>query len=43
MANPPPLGMTLSDNDRMMEMINGYWITQIVNAAATYALADHLA
>jgi hypothetical protein len=35
--------MTLSDNDRMMEMINGYWITQIVNAAATYALADHLA
>jgi hypothetical protein len=24
-------------------MINGYWITQIVNAAATYALADHLA
>jgi hypothetical protein len=27
----------------MMEMINGYWITQIVNAAATYALADHLA
>src|SRR5580692_10281227 len=43
MANPPPLSMTLSDNDRMMEMINGYWITQIVNAAATYALADHLA
>jgi hypothetical protein len=35
--------MTLSDNDRMMEMINGNWITQIVNAAATYALADHLA
>jgi hypothetical protein len=35
--------MTLSDNDGMMEMINGYWITQIVNAAATYALADHLA
>jgi hypothetical protein len=27
----------------MMEIINGYWITQIVNAAATYALADHLA
>ena len=43
MANPPPSSMTLSDNDRMMEMINGYWITQIVNAAATYALADHLA
>jgi Dimerisation domain/O-methyltransferase domain len=43
MANPPPSSTTLSDNDRMMEMINGYWITQIVNAAATYALADHLA
>lgn len=43
MANPPRSRMTLSDNDRMMEMINGYWITQIVNAAATYALADHLA
>ena len=43
MANPPPSSMTLSDNDRMMEMINGYWITQIVNAVATYALADHLA
>lgn len=43
MANAPPSSMTLSDNDRMMQMINGYWVTQIVNAAATYALADHLA
>ena len=32
MAKPPPSSMTLSG---MMEMINGYWITQIVNAAAT--------
>ena len=24
-------------------MINGYWITQIVHAAAVFSLADHLA
>jgi hypothetical protein len=35
--------MSLNDSDRMMQMINGYWITQIVHAAATYSLADHLA
>jgi Dimerisation domain len=43
MANPSPSNMALSDIDRMMEMINGFWITQIVYAAATYSLADHLA
>jgi O-methyltransferase domain/Dimerisation domain len=43
MANASPPSMTPSDNDRMMEMISGYWITQIVHAAATYSLADYLA
>lgn len=28
---------------QMMQMIGGFWITQIVHAAARYALADHLA
>ena len=33
-----------SDNtDRMMRMITGYWVTQIVHAAATFSFADHLA
>jgi hypothetical protein len=32
-----------SDTDRMMEMITGYWVTQIVHAAATFSFADHLA
>lgn len=32
-----------SDIERMMQMITGYWVTQIVNAAATYSFADHLA
>lgn len=27
----------------MMDMITGYWITQIVRTAATYSLAEHLA
>ena len=31
-----------SDTDRMIRMITGYWVTQIVHAAATYSLADHL-
>jgi SAM-dependent methyltransferase len=29
-------------NDRMMQMITGYWVTQIIHAVATYSLADHL-
>ena len=32
---------TLTENDRMTQMINGYWITQIVHAAAAFSLADH--
>ena len=32
-----------SDTDRMMQMIFGYWVTQIVHAAATFSFADHLA
>jgi hypothetical protein len=24
------------DTDRMMQMITGYWVTQVVHAAATY-------
>jgi hypothetical protein len=35
--------MTLAENDRMTQMISGYWITQIVHAAAVFSLADHLA
>ena len=35
--------MTLTESDRMTQMINGYWITQIVHAAAVFSLADHLA
>ena len=31
-----------SDTDRMMRMITGYWVTQIVRAAATYSVADSL-
>ena len=32
-----------SDTHRMMQMITGYWVTQIVHVAATFSLADHLA
>jgi len=32
-----------SDTDHMMGMITGYWVTQIVHAAATFSFADHLA
>jgi hypothetical protein len=31
------------DTDRMMQMITGYWITQIVHAAAAFSLAGQLA
>jgi O-methyltransferase domain/Dimerisation domain len=34
---------TPTDIDRMMRMITGHWVTQIVHAAATYSLADHFA
>jgi hypothetical protein len=29
--------MTLTENDRMTQMINGYWVTQIVHAAAVFS------
>ena len=35
--------MVNSDTDRMMQMITGYWVTQIVHAAATFSFAEHLA
>jgi len=35
--------MNQTDADRMMQMITGYWVTQVVHAAATFSIADHLA
>jgi len=35
--------MVNSDTDRMMQMITGYWVTQIVHAAATFSFAEYLA
>ena len=35
--------MNQNDADRMMQMITGYWVTQVVHAAATFSIADHLA
>jgi hypothetical protein len=32
-----------SDSDRMTQMITGYFITQVVHAAAMFSFADHLA
>jgi hypothetical protein len=32
-----------ADTDHMIQMITGYWVSQIVHAAATFSLADHLA
>lgn len=33
---------TAASYDQMMSMITGFWVTQIVRAAAAYSLADHL-
>jgi O-methyltransferase domain/Dimerisation domain len=33
----------LSESDRMMQMVTGYWISQLIHGAATFSLADHLA
>lgn len=33
---------TAASYNRMMFMITGYWVTQIIRAAATYSVADHL-
>ncbi len=38
-----PAPVTTQDRDQMMTMITGFWVTQIVCAAATFNLADHLA
>jgi len=35
--------MKQNDADRMMQMITGYWVTQVVHAAARFSIADHLA
>ena len=35
--------MNKHDANRMMQMITGYWVTQVVHAAATFSIADHLA
>lgn len=35
--------MMPAHTDRMTQMINGFWISQIVCAVATYSFADHLA
>ena len=35
--------MNQNDAERMMEMITGYWVTQVVHALAMFSIADHLA
>ena len=35
--------MNQNDADRMMQMITGYWVTQVVHAAARFSIADYLA
>jgi O-methyltransferase/methyltransferase family protein len=35
--------MNQNDGDRMMQMITGYWVTQVVHATARFSIADHLA
>ncbi|WP_231646119.1 acetylserotonin O-methyltransferase [Mycolicibacterium mengxianglii] len=37
------LPSALQDHDRMMGMLTGFWVSQIVRAAAVFNLADHLA
>lgn len=40
-ALPVPSGA--DDHERMMTMLTGFWVTQIICAAATFNVADHLA
>ncbi|OBH45958.1 methyltransferase [Mycobacterium intracellulare] len=40
-AHSAPSGA--QDYERMMTMLTGFWVTQIVSAAATFNVADHLA
>jgi O-methyltransferase domain len=37
------LNSTDKDFEQMMEMLTGFWVTQIAGALATYSIADHLA
>src|SRR3977135_1413749 len=37
------LETTDKDFERMMQMLTGYFVTQITGAVATYSIADHLA
>ncbi|MFD7447185.1 methyltransferase dimerization domain-containing protein [Streptomyces sp. NPDC059909] len=39
----PEIPDAAQDYERMMGMVTGYWVTQIVRAAAVYNLAGHLA
>ena len=39
----PPVSAGERDYDRMMAMVTGFWVTQIVRAATVFNLADHLA
>lgn len=38
-----PVPSALQDYDRMMGMLTGFWVSQIMRAAAVFNLADHLA
>jgi O-methyltransferase domain len=37
------LEATDKDFEQMMQMLTGFWVTQIAGAVATYSIADHLA
>ena len=37
------LEATDKDFERMMQMLTGFWVTQMTGALATYSIADHLA
>ena len=39
----PTDGATYHDSERMLQMITGYWVTQIVHAVANFCIADELA
>lgn len=39
---PAAEGPDEDPRDRMMRMITGYWVTQVVHGAARFALAEHL-
>ena len=37
------LEATDKDFERMMQMLSGFWVTQIAGAVAGYSIADHFA